>query len=52
MWYNLDATWGDTGKDPSAYFLRSDAAFQRDGHEDFILRGETDLYYPAPKDYR
>ena len=52
VWYNLDATWGDTGRNPSAYFLRSDAAFQRDGHEDFIIQGETDLYYPAPRDYQ
>lgn len=54
VWYNLDATWGDTSRTHSAYFLRSDAAFQRDGHQiyDFGPDSQNVYDYPAPKDYR
>ena len=54
VWYNLDATWGDTSRNHSAYFLRSDAAFQRDGHQpyDFDSDSQNVYDYPAPKDYR
>ena len=33
-WYNVDATWGDTGYDPDGWFNKSDATMQA---------GNTDL---------
>ena len=54
VWYNLDATWGDTSRNPSAYFLRSDSVFRQDGHGPYGMTGESyeELTYPAPRDYR
>lgn len=52
-WYNLDATWGDGGNS-SQFFLRSDQAFLRDGHEDYGWDGTSEdaLLFPARQDYR
>lgn len=54
VWYNLDATWGDTGSNPAAYFLRSDAAFFQDGHGQYSFDAESRFVYdfPAPRDYQ
>lgn len=63
VWYNVDLTWADTNGNRNAFFLRSDAAFQRDGHEKYTVysyswyrEDEMESFVKnivsSPKDYR
>ncbi len=63
VWYNVDLTWADTSGSRNAFFLRSDAAFQRDGHEKYTVysyswyrEDEMESFVKnivsSPKDYR
>ena len=63
VWYNVDLTWADTNGNRNAFILRSDAAFQRDGHEKYTVysyswyrEDEMESFVKnivsSPKDYR
>lgn len=63
VWYNVDLTWADTNGNRNAFFLRSDAAFQRDGHEKYTvysyswyredkMESFVKNIVSSPKDYR
>ena len=63
VWYTVDLTWADTNGNRNAFFLRSDAAFQRDGREKYTVysyswyrEDEMESFVKnivsSPKDYR